>query len=113
MHKFLKNFYYIITFITLIFLLKINYAIADDTLIGLNATAKHYCTCIFISNMEKEYCDSSYDLIMSASTDEDLLKQIKMLGYEADFEKEEIIIEYEDYKIKSTFSEKTGCYFKK
>ncbi len=86
---------------------------ADDTLIGLNATAKHYCTCIFISNMEKENCDSSYDLIMSASTDEDLLKQIKMLGYKADFEKEEIIIEYEDYKIKSTFSEKNGCYFKK
>jgi len=113
MHKFLKNFYYIITVITLIFLLKINYVMADDTLIGLNATAKHYCTCIFISNMEKEYCDSSYDLIMSASTDEDLLKQIKMLGYKADFEKEEIIIEYEDYKIKSTFSEQTGCYFKK
>ena len=113
MHKFLKNFYYIITFITLIFLSKINYAIADDTLIGLNATAKHYCTCIFISNMKKEYCDSSYDLIMSASVDEDLLKQIKMLGYETDFEKEEIIIEYEDYKIKSTFSESTGCYFKK
>ena len=113
MHKFLKNFYYIITVITLIFLLKINYVMADDTLIGLNATAKHYCTCIFISNMEKEYCDSSYDLIMSASTDEDLLKQIKMLGYKADFEKEEIIIEYEGYKIKSTFSEKIGCYFKK
>ena len=113
MHKFLKNFYYIITFITLIFLIKVNYAIADATLIGLNATAKHYCTCIFISNMEKEYCDSSYDLIMSASTDADLLKQIKMLGYEADFENKEIIIEYEDYKIKSTFSEKTGCYFKK
>ena len=113
MHKFLKNFYYIITVITLIFLIKINSAIADDTLIGLNATAKHYCTCIFISNMEKEYCDSSYDLIMSASTDEDLLKQIKMLGYKADFEKEEIIIEYEDYKIKSIFSEKAGCYFKK
>jgi len=113
MHKFLKNFYYIITFITLIFLLKINYAIADDTLIGLNATAKHYCTCIFISNMEKEYCDLSYDLIMSASVDEALLKQIKMLGYKADFEKEEIIIEYENYNIKSTFSENTGCYFKK
>ena len=113
MHKILKNFYYIINVITLIFLLKINYAIADETIIGLNATAKHYCTCIFISNMEKEYCDSSYDLIMSASTDEDLLKQIKMLGYKADFEKEEIIIEYEDYKIKSTYSEKTGCYFKK
>ena len=86
---------------------------ADDTLIGLNATAKHYCVCIFISNLEKGYCDSSYDLIMSASTDEDLLKQIKMLGYKADFEKEEIIIEYEGYEIKSTFSEKTGCYFKK
>ena len=113
MHKFLKNFYYIITVITLIFLLKINYVMADDTLIGLNATAKHYCTCIFISNLEKDYCDSSYDLIMSASTDEDLLKQIKMLGYEADFEKKEIIIKYEDYMIKSIFSEETGCYFKK
>ena len=113
MHKFLKNFYYIITVITLIFLLKINYAIADDTLIGLNATAKHYCTCIFISNMEKDYCNISYDLIMSASTDEDLLKKIKILGYNADFEKKEIIIKYEDYEIKSTFSEEKGCYFRK
>ena len=112
MHNFLKNFYYIITVITLIFLLKINYAMADDTLLGLNATAKHYCTCIFISKLEKDYCDSSYDLIM-ASTDVDLLSQIKMIGYELDFEKKEIVIKHEDYKIKSTFSEQTGCYFKK
>jgi hypothetical protein len=48
-----------------------------------------------------------------ASTDADLLNQIKMIGYEADFEKKEIIIEHENYKIKSTFSEQTGCYFKK
>jgi hypothetical protein len=48
-----------------------------------------------------------------ASTDADLLNQIKIIGYKADFEKKEIIIEYEDYKIKSTFSEQTGCYFKK
>jgi hypothetical protein len=48
-----------------------------------------------------------------ASTDADLLNQIKMIGYEADFEKKEIIIENENYKIKSTFSEQTGCYFKK
>ena len=112
MHNYLKNFYYIITVITLIFLLKINYAMADDTLIGLNATAKHYCTCIFVSKLEKNYCDTSYSLIM-ASTDADLLNQIKIIGYKADFEKKEIIIEYEDYKIKSTFSEQTGCYFKK
>ncbi len=114
MHEFLKNFYYIITIITLIFLFKVNYLMADTTLVGLNATAKHYCTCIFISNMEKEYCDSAYDLIIGAAmNDEELLKQIKMLGYTTDFEKNEIIIEYEDYKIKSTFSEETGCYFKK
>jgi len=113
MHKFLKNFYYIITAISLIFFLKINYTFADETLIGLNASAKHYCTCLFISNMEGEYCDTSYDLIMSASTNNDLFKQIKMLGYEADFEKKEIIIKYEDYNIKSSFSEETGCYFKK
>ena len=112
MHNFLKNFYYIITVITLIFLLKINYAMADDTLLGLNATAKHYCTCIFISKLEKDYCDLSYDLIM-ASTDADLLNQIKIIGYEADLENKEIIIKHEDYKIKSTFSEQTGCYFKK
>ena len=85
---------------------------ADDTLIGLNATAKHYCTCLFISKLEKDYCDSSYGLIM-ASTDENLLNQIKMIGYEADFDKKEIIIERENYKIKSTFSEQTGGYFKK
>ena len=112
MHNYLKDFYYIITVITLIFLLKINYAMADDTLIGLNATAKHYCTCIFVSKLEKNYFDSSYSLIM-ASTDADLLNQIKMIGYEADFEKKEIIIKHENYKIKSTFSEQTGCYFKK
>ena len=112
MHNFFKNFYYIISVITLIFLLKINYAMADDTLIGLNATAKHYCTCIFISKLEKNYCDSSYDLIM-ASTDSDLLNQIKMIGYEVDFEKKEITLQHENYKVKSTFSEQTGCYFKK
>ena len=112
MHNYLKDFYYIITVITLIFLLKINYAMADDTLIGLNATAKHYCTCIFVSKLEKNYCDSSYNLIM-ASTDVDLLNQIKMIGYKVDYEKKEIIIAHENYKIKSTYSEQTGCSFKK
>ena len=47
------------------------------------------------------------------STDEDLLSQIKTIGYEVNFEKKEIIIKHENYKIKSSFSEQTGCYFKK
>ncbi len=87
---------------------------SDETLIGLNASAKHYCVCIFISEMKSSFCDEAYDRIIGASvSDDELFSQIKLLGYNKDEEKKEISIEYGEYKIVSVFTEETGCYFKK
>ena len=86
----------------------------DETLIGLNASAKHYCVCFFISEMKSDYCDEAYDRVITSSvSDDQLFSQIKLLGYNKDDEKKEISIEYGDYNIVSVFTEETGCYFKK
>ena len=109
----LKTYNTLIIFI-LFFFININNAKSDEILIGLNASAKHYCVCFFISEMKSDYCDEAYDRVITASvSDNELFSQIKLLGYYKDEEKKEISIEYGDYNIVSVFTEETGCYFKK
>ena len=108
-----KTYSTLIIFI-LFFFININTVKSDETLIGLNASAKHYCVCFFISEMKSDYCDEAYDRVITASvSDNELFNQIKLLGYNKDEEKKEISIEYGDYNIVSVFTEETGCYFKK
>ena len=114
MHKICQDIYNILIIFILFFFININTAKSDETLIGLNASAKHYCVCFFISEMKSDYCDEAYDRVITASvSDDELFSQIKLLGYNKDEEKKEISIEYEDYNIVSVFTEITGCYFKK
>ena len=109
----LKTYSTLIIFI-LFFFININTAKSDETLIGLNTAAKHYCVCFFISEMKSDYCDEAYDRVITASvSDDELFNQIKLLGYNKDEEKKEISIEYGNYNIVSVFTEETGCYFKK
>ena len=109
----LKTYNTLIIFI-LFFFININTAKSDETLIGLNASAKHYCVCFFISEMKSDYCDEAYDRVITASvSDDELFSRIKLLGYNKDEEKKEISIEYGNYNIVSVFTEETGCYFKK
>ena len=64
--------------------------------------------------MKSDYCDESYDRVITASvSDDELFSQIKQLGYNKDEGKKEISIEYGEYNIVSVFTEDTGCYFKK
>ena len=114
MHIVFQNIYNILIIFISFFFINISSAKSDETLIGLNASAKHYCVCFFISKMKSDYCDEAYDRIISASvSDDELFSQIKLLGYDKDEEKKEISIEYEEYNIVSVFTEETGCYFKK
>ena len=114
MHKICQDIYNILIIFILFFFININTAKSDETLIGLNAAAKHYCVCFFISEMKSDYCDEAYDRVITASvSDNELFSQIKLLGYYKDEEKKEISIQYGDYNIVSVFTEETGCYFKK
>ena len=114
MHKVHRNIYNILIIFTSFFFISSSAAKSDETLIGLNAAAKHYCVCFFISEMKSNYCDEAYDRVITASiSDDELFSQVKLLGYNKDEEKKEISIEYGDYKIVSVFTEETGCYFKK
>ena len=114
MHIVTRNVYNTLIIFVSFFFVNISSAKSDETLIGLNASAKHYCVCFFISEMETDYCDEAYDRVITASvSDDELFSQIKLLGYNKDEEKKEISIEYEDYNIVSVFTEDTGCYFKK
>ena len=114
MHNVSRNIYNTLIIFTLFFFINISTAKSDETLIGLNASAKHYCVCFFISDMKSDYCDEAYDRVITASlSDSELLSQIKLLGYNKDEEKKEISIDYENYNIVSVFTEETGCYFKK
>ena len=84
MHIF-QNLFYIIKIVLalIIFSIPKNLA-ADDMLINLNATAKHYCTCIFISNLDNDSCDEAYDRIIYGSINNyELVDQIKIIGHEA------------------------------
>ena len=114
MHRVSLNIYNTLIIFISFFFINITSAKPDETLIGLNASAKHYCVCFFISEMKSDYCDEAYDRVISASvSDDELFSQIKLLGYNKDEEKKEISIEYKEYNIVSVFTEKTGCYFKK
>tara|TARA_Y100000816_G_scaffold242605_1_gene189801 strand:+ start:311 stop:655 length:345 start_codon:yes stop_codon:yes gene_type:complete len=114
MHKLFQNIYNTLIIFTSFFFINISTAKPDEVLIGLNAYAKHYCVCFFISEMKSDYCDEAYDHIISASiSDDELLSQIKFLGYKKDENKKEISIEYEEYNVVSIFTKETGCYFKK
>ena len=114
MHKVSRFIYNILVIFTSFFFINTSIAKSDETLIGLNASAKHYCVCFFISEMKSDYCDEAYDRVIATSvSDDELFSQIKLLGYNKDEGKKEISIEYGDYKIVSVFTEETGCYFKK
>ena len=114
MHKVFQNIYNILIIFTSFFFINISTTKSDETLIGLNASAKHYCVCFFISEMKSDYCDEAYDRVITASvSDDELFSQIKLLGYNKDDEKKEISIEYEEYNVVSVFTQETGCYFKK
>ena len=114
MHKIFKNTYNTIIIFSSLFFINISTAVSDEILIGLNATAKHYCVCFFISDMESDYCDEAYDRVISASISNDqLFEEINFTGYEKDEKKKEISIEYKEYKVISVFTQETGCYFKK
>ncbi len=83
-------------------------------LINLNATAKHYCTCIFISNLDSDSCDEAYDRIIYGSINNyELVDQIKIIGHEVDLENNSILIDYNEYNIRVKFTNETGCYFTK
>ena len=114
MHIF-QNLFYIIKIVLalIIFSIPKNLA-ADDMLINLNATAKHYCTCIFISNLDSDSCDEAYDRIIYGSINNyELVDQIKIIGHEVDLENNSILIDYNEYNIRVKFTNETGCYFTK
>ena len=114
MHKVLRNIYNTLIIFISFFFINISTAKSDETLIGLNASAKHYCVCFFISEMKSDYCDEAYDRVITASvSDDELYSQIKLLGYNKDEAGKEISIKYGEYNIVSVFTEDTGCYFKK
>jgi hypothetical protein len=114
MHKVSRNIYNTLIIFISFFFINISTAKSDETLIGLNASAKHYCVCFFITEMKSDYCDEAYDRIISASvSDDELFSQIKQIGYNKDDEKKEISIGYGEYYIVSVFTQDTGCYFKK
>ena len=114
MHKVSQNIYNTLIIFISFFFINISTAKSDETLIGLNASAKHYCVCFFISEMKSDYCDEAYDRVITASvSDDELYSQIKLLGYNKDEVGKEISIEYGEYNIVSVFTEDTGCYFKK
>ena len=114
MHIF-QNLFYIIKFVLALIIFSIpKYLAADDMLINLNATAKHYCTCIFISNLDSDSCDEAYDRIIYGSINNyELVDQIKIIGHEVDLENNSILIDYNEYNIRVKFTNETGCYFTK
>ena len=86
--------------------------LADETLIGLNVTAKHYCNCLFVSELTEEYCKNSYDEMLTvALRDQEFVEQFAFIEYIVNAEENEIQIKFDKYEISAKYSISKGCYF--
>ena len=107
----LKNKFYILSLLisTVIFLN--NVVKADELGIFLGAVSKHYCTCIFVSELEPFYCNTMLEnLITSSLEDSELASASKEMKVDVNSDIYEINISIADRGVKSVFNGKKGCY---
>jgi len=82
---------------------------ADELDILLGATTKHYCSCLFVSELSKETCDEMFNRsIANAVPEPELVKSVKQI--QINILSNEVLMEVEGKSIKSLYAEKKGCH---
>ena len=107
---FLKTTYSLFFYI-LIFFSTLSYALSDELDIILGATTKHYCSCLFVSELSKERCDRMFERsISNAVSEPELISEIKKIEVKIESFSKEISMQVEDKLVKSIYAGKKGCY---
>ena len=111
----MKKFKFI-AIITYIFCLFQSYLLADDkneAIVIMNATSKHFCNCIFISEMNIDFCNDSYQRVISTTLNESYEASfISSFEINIDKKKQYAEVKSEFYSSLSHFDDEKGCYFK-
>ena len=108
--------YKLIVIITYILCLFQSYLLADDkneAIVIMNATSKHFCNCIFISEMNIDFCNDSYQRVISTTLNESYEASfISSFEINIDKKKQYAEVKSEFYSSLSHFDDEKGCYFK-
>ena len=106
----------LIVFISYIFCLFQSYLLADDkneAIVIMNATSKHFCNCIFISEMNIDFCYDSYQRVISTTLNDNYEASfISSFEINIDEKKQNAEVKSEFYSSVSHFDDEKGCYFK-
>ncbi len=110
------NKFKLIAIITYIFCLFQSYLLADDkneAIVIMNATSKHFCNCIFISEMNIDFCNDSYKRVIGTTLNESYETFfISSFEINIDEKKQNAEVKSEFYSSVSHFDNEKGCYFK-
>ena len=106
----------IIGIIICIFTTFCSYLLADErneAIVIMNASSKHFCNCIFISEMSLDFCNESYQRVISATLHESHEDSI-ISNFEINIDEENKYVEIKNelYSSVSFFNDQKGCYFK-
>ena len=106
----------LISIILYIFTMFSSYLLADErneAIVIMNASSKHFCNCIFISEMKLDFCNESYQRVISATLNEGhndpIISNFKL---NVDEKNKYVEIKNELYSSVSFFNDEKGCYFK-
>ena len=109
-----KKIQYILFLIIPIFLFPLSKGNSDELGIFIGAVSKHYCTCIFVSELQPDRCsDALNNLMAPVLEDSGLASAANQMDVDIDAGKLVVSVSIGDRGVKSVFNGKKGCYLDK
>ena len=107
----LKKKPYILFLLISIIIFMNNLVRADELGIFLGAVSKHYCVCIFVSELEPTHCIGMLDNLMATTLENEQLASIAQeMKVDVDADISVISVSVSDRGVKSVFNGEKGCY---
>ena len=109
-----KKLQYILFLIISILNFPLISSFADETGIFIGAVSKHYCTCIFVSELHPGKCSDTLNNFMEpVLEDPNIAGAANAMKVDIDAEIFTVSVLIGDRGVKSIFSGKKGCYLDK
>lgn len=109
-----KKIQYILFLIISILIFPLSNSLADETGIFIGAVSKHYCTCIFVSELHPGKCSNTLNNFMEpVLEDPNIAGAANAMQVDIDAEILTVSVSIGDRKVKSIFNGKKGCYLDK
>jgi hypothetical protein len=110
MSNFKKKPYILFLLISIIIFMS-NLAKADELGIFLGAVSKHYCTCIFVSELEPSHCNQMLDNLMATTLENSQLSEVAQeMTVDVDTAILVISVSVSNRGVRSVFNGEKGCY---